>query len=141
MKTEGKDNHLQAKEIALRMKPTLPRPLSWISTLQKCEKIKFYCLSYAVCVLWYSSPSKQKKPNIVEITNFIQTATSIYFAIVNLANIFYLVPISITSVTICLHLQRDTIHFNEAAQGCLCTPMVHHLYRQDRNYIHLSPGT
>ena len=123
VKTEGKHNHLRAKEIALRMKPTLPRPLSWISNLQKCEKIKFYCLSYAVCVLCYRSPSNQKKPNIVEITNSIQSAASRYFAIINLANIFYSVPISITSQSqfafICKRTQYTLMRLHRGASAHL----------------------
>ena len=51
VKTDGK-NHLQAKEKALRMKPTLPIPWPWTSKCQDCEKMHFLKL-FKTPSLWY----------------------------------------------------------------------------------------
>ena len=51
VKTDGK-NHLQAKEKALRMKPTLPIPWPWTSKRQDCEKMHFLKL-FKTPSLWY----------------------------------------------------------------------------------------
>ena len=51
--THGEVAHLQQKERPQK-KATLLTPWSWTSGLQKCEKIKFCCLSHLVCgtLLW-----------------------------------------------------------------------------------------
>lgn len=132
MKTEEKDNHLQAKEISFRKK------MNFIKTLI----INFYCLSCLVYVFCYSSPKKLIQHNIIEITHSIQSATSKYFVIINLATIFYSVSISTGSQPVFLHLQKNTILLNYVTYGHLCRfVMAHHLYRQDLSCTHLSPGT
>ena len=53
VETSGKDHCLQVKENGLRMKPTLPTPWPWTSSLQNCKKINFYCRSHSACGTWY----------------------------------------------------------------------------------------
>ena len=49
MQAQGEASHLQAIERGSLKKPTLPTPESWISSLQKCMKINYCCLSSPVC--------------------------------------------------------------------------------------------
>ena len=50
--TRGPPSASQAKRP--QRNPNLPRPCSWTSNCQNCEKIHFCCLSYPVCgiLLW-----------------------------------------------------------------------------------------
>ena len=53
VETSGKDHCPQVKENGLRMKPTLPTPWPWTSSLQNCKKINPCCWSHSACGTWY----------------------------------------------------------------------------------------
>lgn len=55
-------------------------------------------------------PIKAPKINIMELTDFIQSTTDKYFSIIDLANMFCLVPVSNASQPIFLPLQREIIY-------------------------------